>query len=443
MLLCYIVLSLPAVLYVIGTNAECNLEEAELRAAEYGKRFDSEAADFRRTSRVSDSFMSLCIEKLNGSETSAEFWNSTNSCLLEEADYVIQQWNETEEDVNALCVDACPKYAFFPPSTHIVDMAALTEERYTDFCRSMNMSMTYAKGNATNCLFEMSIYYSFLPHGARKFWNDVCQLGCSNLDISIPSIIRCHGDIAGRTPTCVEHWDFKQCIYKRGVCMDVVEKYYADFYQIEKLCITTTSTTKSTTTTPTTTTIVSTATSTIATTITTSISTDTTILYLSSSETAREKETSQVPVSSVTPFISPLTSSSESTTTPGRMLNISACITEADHQLFSQNFPNLTKELIMKVLKIESCLYRLDNDPNIVTKAVANLPPSFQEMFIRVQKDGFDILSTLPECVKPKHKDVNCNGHNYGILACSGDAPGSTKVLLFLSTLILLERYFQ
>ncbi|KAL3858105.1 hypothetical protein ACJMK2_012716 [Sinanodonta woodiana] len=410
--------------YIIGTSAECSLEKAELRAAEYGKRFDSEAAYFRKTSLGSDSLMQLCIEKLNGSETSDDFWNSTNYCLPEEVDYVIQQWNETENDVNAICKDACPRYVSFPPSAYIVDMAALTDGRYTDFCRSMNLSMAYATGNATNCKFGMAMYYSFLSDGAKKVWEDICRLGCSNLDNSISSIQSCYRVSTDQTSMC------DNVFTNEGMsAWRVLLKYYKDFDKNEKMCMTTTSTTSTTTTLTTTTTTVSTTTTARKTTAATAIIKDTTTLHVSSTATEREMETSQAPVSF--------------TTTPAKMLNISACITEADHQLFSQKFPNLTKELIMKVLKIESCLYRLNNDPNIVTKAVANLPTSFQNMFTWVQKDGYDVLIQLPECAKPRPNDVNCDGHNYGILACSGEAPGCTKILLFVSILILVEHIFQ
>ncbi|XP_061162405.1 uncharacterized protein LOC133171632 [Saccostrea echinata] len=235
----------------------CNVSRAEMCAAQFQERYDSELLVELTSSNknVTKSRELLCLSTVKDNNITKCYADSSNACTNQ--DHLAIQWNETMSDVITLCNETCTNYLEFQTCESKIQYTAYRDSKFELFCKSYEEGISCASGILKNCKFDLSFYINIITKPMPTYYNRICLTGCVNLDETMKVINNCYNFIGNimnedSVSQCASHNNFKNCLFAPDkVCREVTQllKVIYSYDTLELICTTTTSTSTQPTTT--------------------------------------------------------------------------------------------------------------------------------------------------------------------------------------------------
>ncbi|KAK3587058.1 hypothetical protein CHS0354_014926 [Potamilus streckersoni] len=356
---------------VAQTDEVCDINKAKVSLQEYNTLIKKHNAGY-----TLESFRYLCLSQIMGINITLTFENSIKLCGMDPEFTSLQaEWQSLADQVRRLCQQKCPRIFELAKCEDMIVDENIKQQKFEEFCRTFSTSFSCALDIVENCEFQINMYYAILKPKTQGYWENICQSGCSNIDVTIGVIDRCSRPLRNIRKTdlqCSSHWALRDCVLLNAyVCPEVLKlvKYsYPGYDAKEKECFTTTAKPSTMTTTEMPTTVTITTTTHTATSDTSSSTTEI-IIDFEDSRDQPNKESSYQAI-------------------------IDMCIEESnvsEKELEDLSVARLVKHQILAIFRFESCL--LKKSGNTLNTLIPDwLPSRYQNMIFKARHDGHDVI---------------------------------------------------
>lgn len=403
----------------LSENVTCIVPEAMTCLTNRQLQYELAIESLTKSNVLDANAKALCLTQINVDSNGACFERLTKMCSDSEAASIRANWTHLNGVIMDNCQEVCPNIAETIKCKNMTDTSQLKESRFEKFCSTYNISLGCAQRQLADCIFGINLYYDVWEPTMKRYWNNICNSGCKNIDDTVAVIKKCIDHIDSAKSNCLDHANFRSCVFEsKVICKEVltlIRLTYAKYDSVEDSCRVTTSHTKTER-------------------QTTLTNKELTTSFNPTQETSTSyKETSSEVTQLPTPV--PITSRLSDT--------MQICISNED--LATVTSGALTINHVLLILRFEQCIYH--QNETILSFANVSLNStmtSFLDSYHKVKTNGWNVFQqSTDSCIKKAQMESKgCTGHSYGLLYC-GSAVGccSLKISLLALSFIVLKLF--
>ncbi|KAL5017141.1 hypothetical protein ScPMuIL_006730 [Solemya velum] len=237
---------------LIATSQACDKQGSESVATQLREIYETAYRLFVNTGTVTSSVPTLCLGTLQTLGIHTKFKAGLAGCAEEDVRDVQLHWNSTQIVIINFCREVCPNYSNVLKCVQGIEVEATQSYEFERFCGSFNTSRQCAIKVLGECPFDpIDFFYGLVKPYSKSLWNNMCNSGCSNLDVSVGVIVNdCWSHVASLASArvmdekCRHFVDLHQCLENNTEKCPQTESLltfqYPPYRSIGKLCLATT-----------------------------------------------------------------------------------------------------------------------------------------------------------------------------------------------------------